>query len=155
MKSLLTIVAVLILILWISGCRQQTNIPVDEDSSPVMKPEDHNQDSQLPPYDPASDLTLLGGDAAVILGDTMGIKMYVYTMNPGDSVGFHAHPDHTIYVLEGGTLAVYFEGLERQIFELPTGTALISPAVSDAAVNIGTTAVRMLTHDIYRPGVAR
>lgn len=39
-------------------------------------------------------------------GDTLGIKMYIGTMEPSDSVAWHFHPDHPVYVMEGGTLAV-------------------------------------------------
>lgn len=61
--------------------------------------------------------------------------MYVRTIQP---VGWHFHPDHTVYVLEGGTLAVYFNGSdEKKIFELPAGLGIISSSLSDAAVNAG------------------
>lgn len=107
--------------------------------------------ADMPAYDPAMDLALTGGNSIEMLGDTLGIKMYIGAMVPGDSVAWHYHPDHTIYVLEGGTLAVYFEGAEKQIMELPDGIGLISPPLSDAAVNIGNTTIKLLTHDIYRP----
>ena len=84
-----------------------------------------------------------------MLADTFGVVMYESVMEPGDSAVWHEHPYHTVYVLEGGTLAVYFEGMEKQIMELPTGLGFIQPPSGDAAVNIGETTIRILTHDIY------
>lgn len=76
--------------------------------------------------------------------------MYLTTLEPGDSLTFHAHPNHTFYVLGGGTLAVYFKGKEKQEMELPQGFGLISPPNADAAVNTGNTVIKLLMHDIYR-----
>ena len=84
-----------------------------------------------------------------MLGDTLGVVMYESVMEPGDSAVWHEHPYHTVYVLEGGTLTVYFEDMEPQLFELPQGAALIQPPLGDAAVNTGETTVRLLTHELY------
>jgi quercetin dioxygenase-like cupin family protein len=102
-----------------------------------------------PLYDPAKGLHVIAPEMTKMLGDTLGIVMYESIMKPGDSVAWHEHPYHTVYVLEGGTLAVYFEDMKKQIFELPTGLALTQPPAGDAAVNIGETTIRLLTHDIY------
>ncbi len=77
--------------------------------------------------------------------------MYEFTLKPGDSAALHTHPDHSIYVLQGGKLAVTFQGSGRQIMDLKTGTGFISGPLSDAGKNIGTTTVRLLVTDIYRP----
>ena len=100
-------------------------------------------------YDPAKGGHVIAPEMTRILGDTLGIVMYESIMNPGDSVAWHEHPYHTFYVLEGGTLAVYFQDMERQVIELPTGFGLIQPPAGDAAVNIGETTIRLLSHDIY------
>ncbi|MDZ7757517.1 hypothetical protein [Rhodohalobacter sp.] len=148
MKTLLT-TYLLLATLWLIGCNQsaETETNVDEATATV----ESEEQIDMSDYDPAMDLALTGGNSIEILGDTLGIKMYIGSMAPGDSVAWHYHPDHTIYVLEGGTLAVYFKGAEKQIMELPEGYGLISPPLSDAAVNIGNTTITLLTHDIYRP----
>ena len=128
------------------GCDQSAETGNNTDAATAAE-----EQTEMSTYDPAMDLALTGGDSIEMLGDTLGIKMYIGSMAPGDSVAWHYHPDHTIYVLEGGTLAVYFEGAEKQIMELPDGIGFISPPMSDAAVNIGNTTVKLLTHDIYRP----
>jgi len=151
MKVILRLFFLLFPILWIMGCNQQSNTADNDDISEATDALKSSQVSPMPDYDPSMDLMITGGEAIEILGDTLGIKMYIGTMQPGDSVAWHFHPDHTIYVIEGGTLAVYFEGMEKQIMELPAGLGFISPPLSDAAVNTGNTTIKLLTHDIYRP----
>jgi quercetin dioxygenase-like cupin family protein len=133
------------------GCNQGAKTADKKDMETSGTVIENNLKSDIPAYDPAMDLMITAGEAIEKLGDTLGIKMYVGTMHPGDSVALHTHPDHTVYVLEGGTLAVYFEGTEKQIMELPAGVGFVSPPLSDAAVNIGNTTIKLLTHDIYRP----
>ena len=74
-----------------------------------------------------------------------------FTKKPGDTAVMHAHPDHTVYVLQGGKLAVTFKGMGRQIMELKTVTGFISGSLSDALKNVGSTTVTLLVTDIYRP----
>lgn len=137
--------------LLLMGCNQAAKTADKKDMETPGVVIEKNLKSEIPAYDPAMDLMITAGEAIEILGDTLGVKMYIGTMHPGDSVALHSHPDHTVYVLEGGTLAVYFEGKEKQIMELPAGMGFVSPALSDAAVNVGNTTIKLLTHDIYRP----
>ena len=85
------------------------------------------------------------------LSDTLGVKMYEFTMKPGDSASLHTHPDHAVYVLQGGKLAVTFQGMGRQIMDLKPGMGFVSGSLSDAGKNIGNTTVKLLIMDIYRP----
>lgn len=144
MKTLL-ISSLLLPLALLSGCNSANN-----NNSATTRSDTENEEP-LVDYDPAMDLTLTGGDSIEMLGDTLGIKMYTSTIAPGDSVALHSHPDHTVYILEGGTLAVYFDGTNKKIMELPDGAGFISPPLSDAAVNVGETTIKLLTHDIYRP----
>ncbi len=148
MKTLLTS-GLFLATLWLIGCTQSAETENKVDA--VTATMGSEEQTDMPAYDPAMDLALTGGDSIEMLGDSLGIKMYIGSIAPGDSVAWHYHPDHTVYVLEGGTLAVYFEGAEKQIMELPDGIGFISPPLSDAAVNIGNTTIKLLTHDIYRP----
>ena len=65
----------------------------------------------------------------------------------------HVHPDHTVYVLQGGTLAVTFNKVDRRMLELKPGDGFVSGSLSDAGKNIGTTTVKLLVTDIYRPRI--
>lgn len=107
--------------------------------------------SSMPAYDPAMEPLTVGAAFSKKLGDTLNIKMYESILKPGDSAALHTHPDHTVYILQGGKLAVTFQGTGRQVMDLPTGMGFISGPVSDAAKNIGNTTIRLLVTDIYRP----
>lgn len=110
-----------------------------------------NGPSSMPEYDPAMEPLTVGAKFSKKIGDTLNIKMYEFTMKPGDSAEIHTHPDHAVYVLQGGKGAVTFKGTGRQIMDLKTGTGFISPALSDAGKNIGNTTIKLLVTDIYRP----
>jgi uncharacterized cupin superfamily protein len=78
------------------------------------------------------------------------MKMFILTMKPGDTAELHSHPDHTVYVLEGGELAVTFQGKPRQIMKLQKGMGFVAGPLSDAAKNTGKTTVKLLMTHIYR-----
>lgn len=107
--------------------------------------------SSIPAYDPAMDPLTVGAKFSKKLGDTLNIKMYEFTLKPGDSAAIHAHPDHTVYVLQGGKLLISFNNAAPQEMVLKTGTGFISGALSDAGKNIGTTTIKLVVTDIYRP----
>lgn len=107
--------------------------------------------SYQPVYDPSKDGLIVGASFSKKLADTLNVKMYEITLKPGDSATLHSHPDHAVYVAQGGKLAVYFDGTNRVVMDLPTGGALLSGPLSDAAKNIGKTTIKLVIVDIYRP----
>jgi quercetin dioxygenase-like cupin family protein len=107
--------------------------------------------SANPAYDSTIDAFSLGGESIQKLADTLGIKMFIVTMKPGDSAKLHSHPDHTVYVLEGGELAVTFKDGPRQIMKMQKGMGLVGGPFSDAARNTGKTTIKLLMTHIYRP----
>ncbi|NGP75085.1 hypothetical protein G3570_00455 [Balneolaceae bacterium YR4-1] len=140
-----------LILLILVGCNQQSETMNQDVATTDTTAEEVSEQRTLPDYDPAMDLTIMDVEGIEVLGDTLGVKMYIGTLQPGDSVGWHFHPDHTVYVIEGGTMEVYFKGMEKQTMELTSGVGFISPSLSDAAVNTGNTTIKLLTHDIYRP----
>lgn len=152
MKQLLNLnrFFVLISLLCLIGCNETSNTSAQKetDTSSALV----NSDTfSMPPYDPAMDGLIVGAKFSKKLGDTLNVKMYTSTLKPGDSAALHSHPDHAVYVLQGGKLAVTFQGVGRQIMDLETGMAFISGPLSDAARNIGNTEITLLIVDIYRP----
>lgn len=106
----------------------------------------------MPAYDPAMDPLTTGGKMIKKMGDTLGVKMYEFTVMPGQSWGLHAHPDHTVYMLQGGKMALYMQEAGRQdTLTFPTGMALVSGPLTDSGKNIGNTTIKMLVTDMYRP----
>ena len=107
--------------------------------------------SRQPEYDPSKDGLIVGASFSKKLADTLNVKMYELTLKPQDSAKIHSHPDHAVYALQGGKIAVYFDGTNRVEMDLPAGTAFVSGPVVDAAKNIGKTTVKLLIVDMYRP----
>ena len=141
---------VLVSVLFLISCNQPatTSEKNDKDTTQVAATPDANS----MPDDPAMDAYQVGGKAIKKLGDTLGVKMYEFTAEPGESWALHTHPDHTAYVLQGGKVALFIKANERQdTLTFPTGMALISGSLSDSGKNIGNTTIKFLVTDIYRP----
>lgn len=148
MKSFNWLNSILIVMVWIpfTSCNQS--------SSTTEKVEEITANIETMPtpskeYDMSKACHIVGADMSKVLVDTLGVVMYEFTMNPGDSVAWHEHPYHTLYVLEGGKAAVYFSGGEKQIMEFPAGYGMLGEPLGDAAVNIGDTPIKVLTHELY------
>ena len=101
--------------------------------------------------DPAMDPVKVEADFVKVLADTLNVKLYEITLNPGDSTALHTHPDYTLYVLQGGTLTIYPKDGEPKVNELQTGMGVIFPTTTHSGKNTGTTIVKLLVADIYRP----
>jgi hypothetical protein len=140
----------LISVLFLAACNNTatTSENKDNDTATIVT---NNDASVMPAYDPALEPLTVGAKFSKKLADTLGIKMYEFTIAPGDSAALHAHPDHTVYVLQGGTALLSFNGAVPQVMELKTGMGFVSGALTDAGKNIGTTTIKLLVADIYRP----
>lgn len=110
-----------------------------------------SQANQLPAYDAALDPINVEAKFLKLHKDTLGIKLYEVTLNPGDSVGIHNHPDHVLYVSQGGSLRLYSKEGKSQDVDLPTGAGTIIPAETHYGLNIGTTPIKLVVADVYRP----
>ena len=142
---------VLISVLFLISCNQSatTSEKNNADTSAVATISDT---STMPPYDPAMEPLTVGAKFSKKLGDTLGVKMYEFTVKPGESWALHTHPDHTVYVLQGGKMALFIQAAGKQdTLTFPTGMALISGPLSDSGRNIGNTTIKLLVQDIYRP----
>ncbi len=110
-----------------------------------------NEIPSKPAYDSSMDAFTLGGPSIKKLADSLGIKLFITTLKPGDTATLHSHPDHAVYVLEGGEIAVSFQGGPRTIMKLQKGAGFVSGPLSDAAKNTGKTTVKLLIAHVYRP----
>jgi quercetin dioxygenase-like cupin family protein len=104
-----------------------------------------------PAYDSSMDAFTLGGPSIRKIADSLGIKLFIVTMKPGDTATLHSHPDHAVYVLEGGELTVSFQGGPRTIMKLQKGIGFVGGPLSDAAKNTGKSTVKLLIAHVYRP----
>ena len=111
----------------------------------------------MPAYDPTLDPLTVAGTNGKLYQDSLGIKIYEVSVKPGESAALHSHPDHAMYILEGGKAIVYSKdipGAEKGMeWEFKAGQAWVMGPVTDSARNIGTTTIRMLEIDVHRPRV--
>ncbi|KIC89635.1 cupin domain-containing protein [Flavihumibacter sp. ZG627] len=135
---------------FLAGCNDSTTTTAEKDADTSVITST-SKASTMPAYDPAKDPVLIGGAAIKKLSDSLNIKMYEFTVKPGESWSLHDHPDHTVYVLEGGKISLYIAGSGTQEMDLPTGMGFVSGGISDSGRNISKNTIRMLVQDIYRP----
>ncbi len=145
-KPNVCIILSFLMVITIMACNEQPN--KDETAKTDVS---KSATTPLPAYDPDMDPVKVEAAFNKVLADTLNVKLHEVTLNPGDSVGMHTHPDFTLYILQGGTLKIYPKGGEPQVLELKTGMGLIFPTVTHSGKNIGTTTIKLLVSDIYRP----
>ena len=90
-------------------------------------------------------------DFTKVYGDTLNLQLYEIILKPGDSIGMHEHLDHAVYVAEGGTLMVWHDGTDPVEYKMETGTGFIGPPLKDVAKNTGSTTVRLVITEVFRP----
>lgn len=76
------------------------------------------------------------------------VRAFEVTFNAGDKIGVHKHPDHVVYVIEGGKLKITGADGKGQDFDLKAGTAMFLPAQSHSAENVGTSKIRVLVTEL-------
>jgi quercetin dioxygenase-like cupin family protein len=86
-----------------------------------------------------------------ILSDTLGVKFYELIIKPGDSVGLHTHPDHLVFVVDGGMVELKDKDGKAQAVEFVTGSGMVTGPDTHSGKNTGTTNIKLLVADIYRP----
>jgi beta-alanine degradation protein BauB len=76
------------------------------------------------------------------------VRVMEVTFKPGEKIPEHSHPDHFVYVLEGGQLTINKAGAAPSIADLKPGQVLWIPAESHWAQNTGKTKVRLLVNEL-------
>jgi len=135
------------LLIALMACNQESKTDESKTDSTATKTET----TFMPAYDPDMDPVKVEAPFLTFHKDTLGIKLYEVTLKPGDSVGLHTHPDHVLYVVQGGKAVITPKDGEPQVTDLPTGAALVFPTLTHQGKNIGTTTIKLLVADIYRP----
>ena len=138
-------------VLLLIACNQSANTS-QQSADTTSSVTSMDTSSSMPAYDPSMEPVTVGAKFVKLLRDTMNVKMYEFTVKPGESWALHTHPNHTVYTLQGGKMALYMREAGRQdTLTFPTGMALVSGPLSDSGKNIGNTTIKMLVTDIYRP----
>ena len=106
----------------------------------------------MPAYDAAMDPVKVEANVlSRILADTLGVKFYELMIKPGDSVGLHSHPDHLVYVIDGGFVELKNKEGKATPTEFKTGMGVMTGPDIHSGKNTGTTTIKMVVADIYRP----
>ncbi|MES2891950.1 MAG: hypothetical protein V4725_08060 [Bacteroidota bacterium] len=138
--------------LFLYGCNNATTPPQTKESDTASATTMTENTPTMPAYDPAMDALNVGGDMNKKLVDSLGVKMYEFSIKLGQSWSVHTHPDHTVYVLQGGKMALYMEQAGRlDTLTFATGMGFVSGPLTDSGRNIGNTTIKMVVTDIYRP----
>lgn len=142
--QLLSIVVFLII-----GCnnRKQSNDTEIADTTSKGKRETGN----TPPFDTSRSVTTISPDLYKQLFDTLNIRILEGTYKPGDSSIIHAHPDFALYVLDGSTVELTSMDGNKQNIEFKKGMAVVLPAATHSAKNIGKTTLRLIVVEVNRP----
>ena len=110
--------------------------------APVQTKEEAKKES--PKLDPALNPLAVYGDYTKVFADTLEVQMYELILKPGDSIGYHGHLDHTVYVIQGGKAVVYMNGTDPVEMNLETGQGFIAGPMTDVAKNVGDTEIQLL-----------
>ena len=70
-------------------------------------------------------------------------------LKPGDKAIMHHHPDHVVYVLEGGKMKLASQG-KTDSLDLKAGDAIFLKAQSHEAENIGQTTLELLVVELKK-----
>ena len=145
---------VLISILFLISCDQPATTS-HENTGDTTSTAANPTASTMPAYDTTMDPLKIAGENGKLLKDSLGIKIYEVWVKPGELAALHSHPDHAMYIIEGGKAIVYskdFPGGEKGIpMEFKTGDGWVMGPVTDSARNIGSTTIKMLEVDVHRP----
>jgi quercetin dioxygenase-like cupin family protein len=147
LKLILPFATVLLLV----SCNERTdnqavNTP-PTDTTAVVKTEANFR----PAYNTSQSVTVVAPNLYKMLSDTLGLRVLEATYKPGDSTTIHSHPDFAMYVLQGGKVEISSEEHGKQQVEFITGTAMVLPAESHTAKNIGNTTLKLVVVEADRP----
>jgi len=133
----------------IAGCENQTTNSVTKSADETSN--DSAETRRYTPFDVSRSVTSISPDLYKQLVDTLNVRILQGTYKPGDSSIMHAHPDFALYVLEAGTVELTAEDGGKQNVEFKKDMAVVLPAATHSAKNIGNTTLRLIVMEVNRP----
>ena len=79
------------------------------------------------------------------------VRVMQVTFKPGEAIPEHSHPDHFVYVLEGGTVKITKADGTTSDAVLKVGDIIWIDAETHQAINTGSTVVRLLVTELKEP----
>lgn len=83
-----------------------------------------------------------------LLFENERVRVMEVTFKPGQKIAPHSHPDHYVYVAEGGKLRISKPDAEPADVEVKPGDVLWIGAEKHWAENTGTTQVRLIVNEL-------
>jgi quercetin dioxygenase-like cupin family protein len=77
------------------------------------------------------------------------VRVFDVTFNIGDKAVMHHHPDHVVYVLEGGKMKLTSAG-KTDVLDLVDGDVIYLKAQSHEAENIGQSTLELLVVELKK-----
>ena len=133
----------------IAGCSNQDTANDEKTADTVSN--EMSATTKYTPFDASRSVTKISPNLYKQLADTLNIRVLLGTYKPGDSSIMHAHPDFVLYVLEGGTVELTAEDGNKQNLEFKKDMAIVLPAATHSAKNIGKTTLRLIVAEVNRP----
>jgi quercetin dioxygenase-like cupin family protein len=149
-KHILKLAAFAFISILTIGCNSETKTS-DQTESDTADTTTNVAVRNFPSYDKSKSVTVISPALYNQLTDTLNIRMISGVYKPGDSSIMHAHPDFAMYVLEGGTVELTAEDGSRQNIEFKKDMAVIMPASTHSAKNVGKTTLKLVVVEVNRP----
>lgn len=83
-----------------------------------------------------------------VLFENERVRVMQVTFKPGEKIGKHSHPDHYVYVAEGGTLTISKPDGSSSDAMVKPGDVLWISAETHWAQNTGKTNVRLIVNEL-------
>lgn len=149
MKQIIFCQLIALVVVFVAGCNDQGQTGASENSDTSHHVTNESKD--LSSFDASRSVTSISPDLYKELADTLNIRMLEGTYKPRDSSIMHAHPDFALYVLEGSTVELTQEDGSKQNVEFKKDMAVILPAATHSAKNIGNSILRLIVVEVNRP----
>lgn len=105
----------------------------------------------MAPVSFAADPLDVAPDTYTLVYENDRVRVMQVTIPVGGQIAEHSHPDHYVYVLEGGSIKITKKDGTVTDAELKVGDVVWIDAETHWAVNTGTTPVRLLVNELKEP----
>lgn len=101
--------------------------------------------------DAAMDATKVAGGLYTKVADSLGIRVLQINYKPGQASTMHAHPDVALYVTDPGKGEFTDKAGKKTVMDLKKGMVMVGPADTHSVKNVGTTTMKAILVEVYRP----
>ncbi len=99
--------------------------------------------------DSSMDPLVLASNVYKFLNENDRVRVLQTVFKPGDIAKMHHHPDHVIYVLNGGRMRMMSEGKTDEM-DLKAGSVVFMNAQNHEAENIGDSTIDLLVLELKK-----